>query len=389
MDVGILGWWIENSRSNFGSNLTDYALYQYLTSLGLSVAMVSPPNFDRANASAFNKRFYRMTTKYSYEQMRENNKYFKTFIVASDVLWYYDAFIGQGYNFLLDFADDQKRKISYSTSFGNTVKFFPEEEMPYAKYLMHRFDHVSVRELEGVDICKDRFDVQATQVLDPVFLCDMKDWQKIADSAERKHKGKYVFSYILDPNEEKAHALKTLAKQLNCDLVTITDRQNNKEHREKILEKCGVINNATIEEVVYHIMNAEFVIADSFHGFCFSLIFNKPFYAVVNRTRGSSRFDTLSKLLGVEDRLIESFSDAVKNREETLQVDYTVINERMQKEIIRSKQWLHNALFSERKHKNISTEILNGKELYMQKKTIKSLSEKIAELEKRLESLTK
>ena len=385
MDVGILGWWIENPRSNFGSNLTDYALYQYLTSLGLSVAMVSPPNFNREGASAFNKRYYRMTTKYTYEQMKENNKYFKTFIVASDVLWYYDAFIRQGYNFLLDFADESKRKISYSTSFGNTVKFFPEEEMPYAKYLMHRFDHVSVREFEGVDICKKRFGVEATQVLDPVFLCPMEDWKKIADGATRKHKKDYVFSYILDPTEEKARALKTLAKELNCDLVTITDRQTNREEREKVLEKCGVINAATIEEFVYHIMNAKFVVADSFHGFCFSLIFNKPFVAIANKARGRSRFDTLSKLLGIEDRLVESFSEINSiSKKKLLDIDYDFINERMAKEILRSKNWLNNALFSERKPKDIPNDIWLGKEFYLQKKTIQSLQEKVEMLEKKL-----
>ena len=90
-----------------------------------------------------------MTQKYTYDEMTKNNQWIDTFIVASDTLWYYDAFINQGYNFLLDFVDDSKKKISYATSFGNTVKFFPEEEMPYAKYLMKKFDFVSVREQEG------------------------------------------------------------------------------------------------------------------------------------------------------------------------------------------------------------------------------------------------
>lgn len=124
LDVGILGWWIETPRSNYGSTLTNYALYNYILSLGLSVAMVSPPNFDRKYAGEFNKKYgYRMTTKYSLQEMAENNKYIDTFIVASDVLWYYDAFIKTGYFFMLDFVNDEKRKISYATSFGNTQRF--------------------------------------------------------------------------------------------------------------------------------------------------------------------------------------------------------------------------------------------------------------------------
>lgn len=76
MDVGIVGWWIETPRSNYGSTLTDYALYVYLRSLGLSVAVISPPNFDRANAGGFNKKYgYRMTQKYTYDEMTKNNQW--------------------------------------------------------------------------------------------------------------------------------------------------------------------------------------------------------------------------------------------------------------------------------------------------------------------------
>ena len=137
-------------------------------------------------------------------------------------------------------------------------------------------------------------------------------------------------------------------------------------------------------------MNAEFVVADSFHGFCFSLIFNKPFFAVINRARGSSRFDTLSKLMGVEDRLIENFTDLNSiTKEKALNIDYEKINARMSQEITRSKEWLHNALFSDREIKQLSSEILNGKDLYLQKKAIKSLHDKITELEKELEAISK
>ena len=388
MDIGIVGWWIQTSRSNYGSTLTDFALYQYLGELGLSVAFISPPNFDRNNAGEFNKRYdYRMTMKYSPEQMVENNKYFDSYIVASDTLWYYDAMINQGYNFLLDFADDDKRKISYATSFGNTKRFFPDSEIPYAKFLMNKFDHVSVREFEGVDICKNVFEVDATQVMDPVFLCNQSNWEMLANNAERKTSGKFLFSYILDPTPDKATELQKLAKKLKLKLVTVTDRQNKAEERENILKDCGIISKATIEEVVYHLKNASFVVTDSFHGYCFSLIFNKPFVVLINRIRGASRFDTLSSITNTKNQMFESFKEFENIKpEELLNLNYSNINELIHVAVNDSKIWLNNALFSKKEKKVLSTELMLGKELYDTKKKLSKLEERLAIIENKFKN---
>lgn len=190
MDVGILGWWIYTSSSNYGSTLTAFALERYCASLGLSTAFISPPNFDRKNAGSFNHRYnYRMTMQYTREDMWKNNQYFKTYIVGSDVLWDYDAMMSSaGYNFLLDFAGEQNKKIAYATSFGNTKYFFPDNAIPYAKSLFERFDAVSTRENNGVKVLKEKFDINATQVVDPVFLCDIKTWNELANNAKKRLK---------------------------------------------------------------------------------------------------------------------------------------------------------------------------------------------------------
>jgi len=378
MDVGIVGWWIETPRSNYGSTLTDYALYVYLRSLGLSVAVISPPNFDRANAGGFNKKYgYRMTQKYTYDEMTKNNQWIDTFIVASDTLWYYDAFINQGYNFLLDFVDDSKKKISYATSFGNTVKFFPEEEMPYAKYLMKKFDFVSVREQEGERICQERFETKATQVLDPVFLCDPDEYLKVAQNAERKSEGEYLFSYMLDPTPEKALHLEKLARRLKCKLVTITDRQTRVDEREQILKNCGVLSKATIEEFLWHILNAKFVVTDSFHGFCFSCIFRKPFITLVNRARGGARFDTLSGLLDISERMVENLSELNDFSDTKLiHLDWDKLESNMHRETARSKEWLNHALAASKLPCRITQSDILGKEIYQMKKKLKSIVQK-------------
>ena len=349
MDIGLVGWWNETPRSNYGSNLTNYALYRYLSDEGYSVAFISPPNFDRQHAGAFcQENGYRMTAKYDAEHMSENNKYIDTFIVGSDVLWYYNAMIRTGYMHLLDFVDDDHRKIAYSTSFGNTSSFFPKQEMPRVYELMNRFDHVAVREFEAVDICKNRFDVEATQVLDPVFLTDDSNWAALADRAERKTEGPFLFAYMLDPTDEKAQQLILLARKKNLRLVSITDKQFNPEEKTRCLQSCGILENASIYEIVYHLRNAEFIVTDSYHGFCFSLVFRRNFMVLVNNNRGSSRFETLGRLLGVENRFTDYVSDISWNEALQGPVDYSELGGRIERETERCKRWLINAIESRR-----------------------------------------
>lgn len=384
IDVGILGWWIETARSNYGSTLTCYALYQYVLSLGLSAALVSPPNFDRKYAGEFNiKHGYRMTAKYSVAEMKENNKYIDTYIVGSDVLWYYDAFISSGYFFLLDFASADKKKISYATSFGNTAGFFPDNELVKAKILMNRFDHIGVRELEGVEVCSNRFNIQATQVLDPVFICDKSNWVNLAKLALRKTKKKFLFAYMLDPTLEKAELLKWTSRELGLELICITDKQFDYQNKASILQNYGLLDNATIEELIYHMMNAEFVITDSYHGLCFSIIFERAFLTIVNRTRGASRFETLASLFNIGDRMVENLCIIKENLHLYKQMDYNKIKESIKKEIVRSREWLDNALNSKKKIKAASEADVFLDELLVMSNEIEVLKNQLKDIDKK------
>ena len=60
----------------------------------------------------------------------------------------------------------------------------------------------------------------------------------------------------------------------------------------------------SIDEWISGIANADFVIADSFHATVFSIIFHRPFITIANERRGLSRFTSLLKMLGLEDRLV-------------------------------------------------------------------------------------
>lgn len=65
-----------------------------------------------------------------------------------------------------------------------------------------------------------------------------------------------------------------------------------------------------IEQWLRGFMDANFIVTDSFHACVFSIIFNKDFAVIGNKSRGLSRFLSLLKMYGLEKRLIENTQEA-------------------------------------------------------------------------------
>ena len=61
----------------------------------------------------------------------------------------------------------------------------------------------------------------------------------------------------------------------------------------------------SVESWLRAFVDSEMIICDSFHGCVFSIIFNKPFWVLENTNRGNTRFESLLKLFGLENRLID------------------------------------------------------------------------------------
>ena len=350
-DVGIFGWWFEDDWTNYGSTLTYYALMEYVSSLGLSVCMLTSPYHKKEQASKFVKSHgYVISKTYKFEEFGKHNENIDTFLIGSDQLWFYDCYKKWGHSLFLDFANDDKKKIAYATSFGHKDPKIPNEELPKVKKLLKRFDAVSSRENDGVKILKDKFDIDAVQTLDPVFLCDMKNWDAIAEESERKTEEKFIFTYMLDPTSEKIKALEYLKTKLNLKVVSITDKQYDHENKEKMLEDYCVLRNATINELIYHLKNAAYIVTDSYHGTCFSLLFRKNFVSIINSKRGTSRFETLAVLFDVADRFVYSANEIIENPKLLSDPDYSLISAKIDKETMRSKAWLSDKLLSFKKN---------------------------------------
>lgn len=260
-------------------------------------------------------------------------------IVGSDQVWRM-AYINENYkDYFLAFVNSKSiKKISYAASFGKDV-WGAKDKISSVKKLLNDFSAVSLREDSGVSICKDIFKItnEISHVLDPTFLPEQTYYESIIEREFLSEKKIGLFNYVLDKSPKKNTIIDNTAEQLKLDVDSIYLENNlNDFLRNKTLKP-------SIGEWLYHFKNAEFIITDSFHGTVFSIIFNKQFIAIGNKSRGVTRFTSLLKALGLLDRFIlddnENYLTIAQN-----QVDYDEVNKKLSSLKLKSKKFLKNAL---------------------------------------------
>jgi len=364
-DIMLLSIWY---AANFGSMMTNFALYKYLEDMGYNCIFADipdhlwPTSIVHRNPQFITRRFgykhFKITGKYKNRtDLKKVNNLADTFIVGSDQIWNYNLCKTAGTFFYLDFVDDDKKKIAYGTSFGHSSFRGNAEESKTAGFYLNRFDAVSVRENYAVDLCRDAFGVDAVQVLDPVFMCAKEHYLKCIDESrlvKNPPRKKYVLAYILDPTEEKQQALEKTAQQLDADLICIPNAQVKDDLRAKW--RLPIVENIDMEDWLYYFKNAEMVITDSFHGSCFSVIFEKPFVAIGNKKRGLERFYSLLLELGLLDQLVLSAEEiGEKQLVSAGAIDYSAVHDKLESLRERSRSWLERALTAEKRAPSYST----------------------------------
>lgn len=349
-DIGLFGVWY---GENYGSVMTYYALNRVLKKLGLSVLMIDKPRRHIRDAEVdglihsrvfARKHFDGVMPSLPPERMRELNDVCDTFVVGCDQMWNYGIAKGFGFNNYLDFVDAEKRKISYATSFGHSVSFTPNKEIPIIAKLFRRFSAISVRERDAVKILRNEFGVAATQVLDPVFLLHASEYDEIISETKYKESQPYALSYILDPTSETARLVKEIAREKGLKLITILDGRGDVDKIKSIVGEANVLDEVDAPTWLWYIKNADFVITDSCHGASFAILFERPFVCLTNRRRGFSRFASLMDMLGLEDRFVCNTSDLIKAKILGNNIDWVDVRQTFSVERIRSVRWLKDAL---------------------------------------------
>ena len=247
----------------------------------------------------FTKKFLRIS-KVLYEdsrQLQADPPVADLYIAGSDQIWNTDMYNGHEPAYFLDFGDDTTRRISYAASFG--VGRIQEENKPWIREQIARFDAVSVREKTGVEILSDLGFRDAVQVLDPVFLISSSEWDDITKRLAKKYdfaKENYILLYDFIDDENIGTFAKKCAEQTGLPIIAINDCRRNSYATHNI-------NNAGPLEFVQLIANASIVISNSFHATAFSCLFGKDFYTFpLSTQQNASRMTDLLGQLGILDR---------------------------------------------------------------------------------------
>lgn len=220
-----------------------------------------------------------------------NNEYDK-FISGSDIIWELNVTRGD-YSFFLDFVIDNKRKFSYSSSFGYEV--IPEEYLVSSKRLLAQYELISTRERNGAEMIYDAIGKHVPITLDPTLLFRAEKW--VSFEEKKSINRKYVLLYFDDSNHKALEFAKELCRKNGLMLIHLTDI---------ISITLGVKNlrNVRVGQFLWLIHHAEYVVTGSYHGVVYSINYHTPFFYVNRAHQG--RINTVVESLEIKNKDILS-----------------------------------------------------------------------------------
>lgn len=278
---------------------------------------------------AFRKERIPLTQSYTEEELLEYPPEFDAYIAGSDQIW--NGMIVGGHNpiYTLEFAPKGK-KIAYGASAGNS-SLIPQES--YAA--IGGIDYILVRELELKHMIEQKIGKNATLCLDPVFLLSRNEWVSMIQDRECPRQ---IFLYRVGRGTQGV-----------IDIAHEYARKNGGKivYPMAFDMKIGISADCRFTagpiEFLQLIRESEIVIASSFHAVAFSIIFEKQFIALPQKDT-NSRIKDLLKMLGLENRMYESYEDYLKKGQHLREIDYDSIRSIITTEMENSRCLLEETL---------------------------------------------
>lgn len=358
--VGILTFY---NAMNYGAILQCYALQTEIESMGCDVEVVdyTPEYFNKVffdpmkpfNAIGLKnkiKSFAKLILKFNQQKKASSKQgelrrfisqnlkvgktigdgagiYYDVIVAGSDQIWNLEL-LENDITYLLDFDGDYKR-VSYAASFKiSDIDDFAM--LAYKKYLS-RFDNISVRENNLKEFLSGHLNINSDCVLDPTFLLNEEDWSSLVKK-DRLINNNYLLIYHVNQPVELINMAFEYAKLNNLEVVSL----NTLDVREKYVD----YSNASIEEFLNLIKYANTIFTTSFHGFVFSIIFQKKMYFEVpqNSYNNNERLLDLANKLELSNRNLSKGlidDDIDWNSVEHLLKKYREISENYLKDALR------------------------------------------------------
>lgn len=234
----------------------------------------------------------KLTMAYERGTISQVNKDLDIFVVGSDILWDLTLVNGDT-SYFLDFTDDDKGRIAFSTSVGEEWSDAQKEKL---LPLVKRFNHIALREQTSARWMEKLAGQTVQHVCDPTMMVKREDWEQYANQSkngEIYRREKYVLVYF--PDNRILKDADTYAQKNGLQVWCINYG----------LPIRGVKNVApvTIEDFLAMVQNAKMVLTASYHGMLFSIYFHIPFYAYLIDGTHNERLISLLEKLNLCDRL--------------------------------------------------------------------------------------
>lgn len=278
------------------------------------------------------------TTKSIYTCIKKNKV--DAIIVGSDQCWR-PRYVPNIFNYYLDFASSMSiGRFAYAASFGVDEWEYTVNETEKCSKLVQLFEAVSVREHSGIALCRKYLGSNADHVLDPTLLLSANDYKKLLSDREIDYNAQKLFCYVLDKDEEKAKVINNVSQCFELTPVYCKPKYDSTKHNYlRYREECVL---PSVEEWIKHFFEADMVVCDSFHGCVFSILFNKPFWVILNIKRGRSRFESLLSTFDLKDRIITP--DDISKLKERPEINWDKVNMILKEKREKSYLFLANAL---------------------------------------------
>ena len=340
-DVVLMNYWY---AKNYGAILTCYALYRVLEKENIDVSLMNyiPERFrslyEGSFACQFAEQYMEKTREcFNYDDLLALNDCAETFIVGSDQVWNYNIYQEHGGNiFQLDFTKPDKRRIACAISFGSDSWNAPKYETDKFAELIKDFHAVSVREAAGKTLLNGSFGLDAEVIGDPVFALRADEWREVAGK-ERLCINQYFTYYVL----AGGHG--------DTKVSWIQDVMDIMEAKTEIAPLgLEFRKNYTVEEWLNYVANAEFVVTDTFHAVCFSIIFNRPFIYLLKNVDLYPRLKNVFQHYKINAVVVteDNYKEILEERN-LFSIDFEYANQQIQRDAVCFKEWLLQALHTE------------------------------------------
>lgn len=227
------------------------------------------------------------------------------------------------------------KKISYASSIANMSK----TDLEHIKDSLKKFNSLSVRENSSKDILKELTQMDVEQVCDPTFLLSAEEWINALSLKENEEK--YIFFYSLGGIKKYIKAIRALvpvAKRMNCKLKILTPFSYLPCFA-ACVENCSDYGPV---DFMNAILNAQYVVTDSYHGTILSLNLKKQVYSICENKGAEFRKTDILEMLNLKNRIIDDVNDI--NNIELNDIDYDTVSKQIEQ--IRNKgiNYITNAI---------------------------------------------